>query len=345
MTLPRRRTPPTPPVGRASGSSPSAAGTAWRRACGRCAGSPTGSRPWSASPTTAGPAAGCAASSACCRRATCGWRCRRCAGTTTWGRTWSRVVQHRFGGDGRAAGPRRRQPAHRALWEETGDVVAGPGLGRRPARRARPGAAGVARSRCEIVALTSAASTRPTRTRCVGPRPGGGGDDPGRRAAACASTPPTRPACPEAVEAVRVRRRPRARSRVLVHLRAPHLLVPDSPRRSRTTTAQRVLVLNLAAQPGETERLRAGDPPGGAGASTSRGCARRRPGRPARTSPTCRRPPSARAASWARRLVLEQVAASRTRRAVGVHDPDLLAAAFSTVLGRGRDLAGSRAWR
>ncbi len=43
----------------------------------------TTSPPWSRWPTTAAPPAGCAASSACCRRATCGWRWTRWPPTTT----------------------------------------------------------------------------------------------------------------------------------------------------------------------------------------------------------------------------------------------------------------------
>ena len=46
-------------------------------------------------------------------------------GDDTWGRTWSRVVQHRFAGTGELAGHSLGNLLITALWEETGDVVAG----------------------------------------------------------------------------------------------------------------------------------------------------------------------------------------------------------------------------
>ena len=46
-------------------------------------------------------------------------------GDDTWGRTWQRVVQHRFGGEAELAGHSRGNLLITALWEETGDAVAG----------------------------------------------------------------------------------------------------------------------------------------------------------------------------------------------------------------------------
>jgi uncharacterized cofD-like protein len=46
-------------------------------------------------------------------------------GDDTWGRTWSRILQHRFGGTGDLAGHSVGNLLISALWEETGDVVAG----------------------------------------------------------------------------------------------------------------------------------------------------------------------------------------------------------------------------
>lgn len=46
-------------------------------------------------------------------------------GDDTWGRTWSRVLQHRFKGEGELAGHAVGNLLISALWEETGDVVAG----------------------------------------------------------------------------------------------------------------------------------------------------------------------------------------------------------------------------
>lgn len=46
-------------------------------------------------------------------------------GDDTWGRTWSRVVQHRFAGEGELAGHSLGNLLITALWEETGDIVTG----------------------------------------------------------------------------------------------------------------------------------------------------------------------------------------------------------------------------
>lgn len=46
-------------------------------------------------------------------------------GDDAWGRTWSQVMQHRFAGDGEMAGHATGNLLIAALWEETGNVVAG----------------------------------------------------------------------------------------------------------------------------------------------------------------------------------------------------------------------------
>lgn len=46
-------------------------------------------------------------------------------GDDGWGRTWSRVVQHRFSGDGELGGHALGNLLIAALWEETGDIVTG----------------------------------------------------------------------------------------------------------------------------------------------------------------------------------------------------------------------------
>lgn len=46
-------------------------------------------------------------------------------GDDSWGRTWSRVVQHRFSGDGELGGHALGNLLIAALWEETGDIVTG----------------------------------------------------------------------------------------------------------------------------------------------------------------------------------------------------------------------------
>jgi len=46
-------------------------------------------------------------------------------GDDSWGRTWSRVIQHRFAGNGDLAGHSIGNLLITALWEETGDIVTG----------------------------------------------------------------------------------------------------------------------------------------------------------------------------------------------------------------------------
>ncbi len=46
-------------------------------------------------------------------------------GDDSWGGTWSRVVQHRFTGDGELGGHSLGNLLITALWEETGDIVTG----------------------------------------------------------------------------------------------------------------------------------------------------------------------------------------------------------------------------
>ena len=46
-------------------------------------------------------------------------------GDDTWGRTWSRVIQHRFAGNGDLAGHSLGNLLITALWEQTGDIVTG----------------------------------------------------------------------------------------------------------------------------------------------------------------------------------------------------------------------------
>ena len=46
-------------------------------------------------------------------------------GDDSWGRTWSRVVQHRFSGEGELGGHALGNLLIAALWEETGDIVTG----------------------------------------------------------------------------------------------------------------------------------------------------------------------------------------------------------------------------
>ena len=183
-----------PRVGRTRGRSRarawsrSAAVTAWRRACARCAGSPTTSPRWSRCPTTAAPAAGCAREFDVVPPGDLRMALAALCGDDTWGRTWSRVVQHRFAGTGELAGHSRGQPAHHRAVGGDRRHRHRPRLGRRAARCARPGAARGHRAAADRGRRRRAAPGRPRRRRA--------GRGPGRRwrprrarSSACTSSP------------------------------------------------------------------------------------------------------------------------------------------------------------
>ena len=177
-------------------------------------------------------------------------------GDDEWGTTWSKVVQHRFGGS--ADGAASELAGHAvgnllivALWDLLGDTVAGLdwvgrllGVG----GRVLPMAAVPLDIVAEVVGLDPA---RPDEVSTV------------RGQAAVASTPgqvrsitllpPDPPAVPEAVRAVLdadwIVFGPGSWFTSVL----PHLLVPELAAALHATTARRVLVLNLAPQPGETE--------------------------------------------------------------------------------------------
>lgn len=252
-------------------------------------------------------------------------------GDDTWGRTWSRVVQHRFGGDGELDGHSLGNLLIMSLWEETGDVVAGLDW-----VAALLGAQGrvlpVALEPLEIVATVSETDpTAPAHTREV------------RGQVAVATTdgvveniavdPADPPACPEAVEAVE-------EADVIIlgpgswytSVIAP-LLVPELAQSIKESSAKRIVVLNLVAQQGETtgftaERyiaVLAAEVPGltvDAVVADPRSVADQQ-----RLSEVC-------ATQLGAELVVRSVAAPGGPD--GAHDPDLLAAAFAELTGRGR---------
>jgi uncharacterized cofD-like protein len=248
-------------------------------------------------------------------------------GDDTWGRTWSRVVQHRFGGNGDLRGHSLGNLLIAALWEETGDVVGGLDL-----VASLLGAQGrvlpVALAPLEIVAevvLPGAAGTVQVRGQVAVATTQG-------RVASVRIEPANPPPCTEALVAV-------AEADHLVlgpgswytSVTAP-LLVPELRRAVRESPAERSLVLNLCPQPGETSGF---DP------HTHLEVWRRDfPDirldhvfvDPA-TVPDPRRLAGAAAAAGAE-LVLRDLADGDP--ALGHHDPDLLAAAFASVKGRGR---------
>ena len=168
-------------------------------------------------------------------------------GDDDWGRTWSDVVQHRF----RSAGELHDHAVGNllivALWELLGDSVAGLDWVARLL-----GAQGRVLP-MSLVPLDIEARVETSDGRV----------DTVRGQVAVATTsgtvrgvtllPAEPPACPEAVAAVR------AADWVVLGPGSwftsvmPHLLVPELAEALRTTRARRLLVLNLAAQPGETD--------------------------------------------------------------------------------------------
>ncbi len=171
-------------------------------------------------------------------------------GDDSWGRTWSRVVQHRFSGTGELAGHSVGNLLITALWEETGDIVTGlDWVG------ALLGAHGrvlpVSTTPLQVVARVSGLDRgHPDRVeRVVGQV----------EVATTTGTvvdvglePADARACPEALEAIR-----QADAVVLgpgswyTSVLAP-LLVPGIAEAVMETAGRVVVVLNLAAQPGET---------------------------------------------------------------------------------------------
>ena len=172
-----------------------------------------------------------------------------------WGNTWSQVVQHRFH---QAAEDSSGLAGHAvgnllivALWDLLGDTVAGlDWVGRLLGTGGR--VLPMAAVPLDIVAeVVGADPARPDDVTLV------------RGQAACAVTPgqvrsitllpPDPPAVPEAVRAVLdadwVVFGPGSWFTSVL----PHLLVPELATALHVTTARRLVVLNLAPQPGETE--------------------------------------------------------------------------------------------
>ena len=170
-----------------------------------------------------------------------------------WGTTWSRVVQHRFGGTGptELAGHTVGNLLIVALWDLLGDTVAGlDWVGRLLGTGGR--VLPMAAVPLDIVAEVAGADpARPDEISIV------------RGQKECATTPgqvrsislepANPPAVPEAVAAVHdadwVVFGPGSWFTSVL----PHLLVPQLANALHATSAQRMVVLNLAPQPGETD--------------------------------------------------------------------------------------------
>ncbi len=168
-------------------------------------------------------------------------------GDDSWGRTWSRVVQHRFT-RGDLAGHAVGNLLITALWEETGDLVAGlDWVG------ALLGAQGRVLPACtqglEIVAQVDGAAGQPGVSTVRGQHRVAVTQG---RVVSIAVEPASPPACPEAVAAIEA-----AEALVMgpgswYTSVLASLLVPGVREAFVASPATRVLLLNLVAQPGET---------------------------------------------------------------------------------------------
>ena len=172
-------------------------------------------------------------------------------GDDSWGSTWSQVIQHRFTGDEGIGGHAVGNVLIVALWELLGDPVQGlDWVGRLLGAHGRvlPMASVPLDLEAEVEGADPA---RPDEISTI------------RGQVACAKTtgrvrsmslvPADPPACPEAVAAVG------AADWVVLGPGSwftsvlPHLLVPGLAEALVTTRARRLVALNLAPQPGETE--------------------------------------------------------------------------------------------
>ena len=174
-------------------------------------------------------------------------------GDDEWGRTWSEVVQHRFRSEGELHEHSLGNLLIVALWELLDDSVSGLDW--------------VARL-LGVQGRVLPMSVVPLDIEAEVTFPGAGPGDPDELAlvrgqVAVATTagrvrgvrllPENPPACPQAVEAVL------AADWVVLGPGSwftsvlPHLLVPELAAALRTTPARKLLVLNLSAQPGETD--------------------------------------------------------------------------------------------
>src|SRR5262249_21541613 len=172
-------------------------------------------------------------------------------GDGAWGTTWSRVVQHRFTGEAELGGHAVGNVLIVALWELLGDTVQGlDWVGRLLGAHGR------------VLPMASVPLDLEAEVEGADPaRPYDGSTAGGQ--VACAATagrvrsmslvPADPPACPQAVAAVG------AADWVVLGPGSwftsvlPHLLVPGLAEALVTTRARRLVALNLAPQPGETD--------------------------------------------------------------------------------------------
>ncbi|GLW99819.1 uridine diphosphate-N-acetylglucosamine-binding protein YvcK [Microtetraspora sp. NBRC 16547] len=167
-------------------------------------------------------------------------------GDDEWGQTWSRVVQHRFLSQGELHGHAVGNLLIVALWELLDDPVMGlDWVGRLLGAHGRvlPMASVPLDIQAEVE-LDGEVTTVRGQVACA-LTPG--------RVRAISLLPPDPPACPQAVEAIHeadwVVFGPGSWFTSVL----PHLKVPELARALHTTSARRLVILNLAPQPGETD--------------------------------------------------------------------------------------------
>ena len=175
-------------------------------------------------------------------------------GDDSWGTTWSKVVQHRFAGTGELGGHAVGNLLIVALWELLGDEIEALDWVARllgAHGRVLPMASVPLDLVAEVEGVDPSDPNYPHEIRTV------------RGQVACATTtgrvrsmslvPADPPACPQAVQAVAeadwVVLGPGSWFTSVL----PHLLVPGLASALIATPARRVVTLNLAPQPGETE--------------------------------------------------------------------------------------------
>ena len=213
------------------------------------AASPTSSPRSSPSPTTAGRAAGCATSTpTCCRRVTCAWRWSRWPATTPTAGCGARSCSTASPATATLGRPRRRQPADDRLARRAGRSGARARRAGPAGRQLRPGAADV-----HDAARDRRRGRRPDAPTRVAYRPRSGSGSPSPPVwSGWPSSRADPPACSDALTAVH------AADLVVLGPGSwftsvlPHLLVPELAAALHATTARRVLVLNIAAEAGET---------------------------------------------------------------------------------------------
>ncbi|WP_326823571.1 uridine diphosphate-N-acetylglucosamine-binding protein YvcK [Streptosporangium sp. NBC_01639] len=167
-------------------------------------------------------------------------------GDDEWGRTWSEVVQHRFRSEGELHGHAVGNLLIVALWEKLGDTVAGlDWVGRLLGAHGRVlPMSSVPLDIAAEVELDGRVSTVHGQVACA-LTPG--------RVQAISLVPEDPPACPEAVQAILdadwVVFGPGSWFTSVL----PHLMVPQLAEALHITEARRLVALNLAPQPGETD--------------------------------------------------------------------------------------------